>query len=118
MTPDEYRRQNPLGGPAKMFDTIADRIRAGEDLASVMDDYGISFNPSARPTGCAEHLDGPLLSVRGETKLTTVGELRELLTPFTDECPLSALQVRYVSSGAFGAWLRVDVLHNDKDNAP
>lgn len=51
MTPDEYKQANPLGGPATMFDTIAERIRAGEDMASVMDDYGIRFESSARPAG-------------------------------------------------------------------
>lgn len=38
-----YFVPNPLGGPANMFDAIADRIRAGEDMESVMDDYGIKF---------------------------------------------------------------------------
>jgi hypothetical protein len=39
----KYHLPNPLGGPAKLFDAIADRIRAGEDQKSVMDDYGVRF---------------------------------------------------------------------------
>ena len=35
-----YLKPNPLGGPAKVFDTIANRIRAGEDRHAVLDDYG------------------------------------------------------------------------------
>lgn len=39
----EYERQNPLGGPATMFEAIARRIRAGEPLDEVMRDYGLMF---------------------------------------------------------------------------
>jgi hypothetical protein len=43
--PDEKRaahaEANPLGGPARMFDAIAERIRAGEDYYAVLDDYGL-----------------------------------------------------------------------------
>lgn len=40
---DEYERQNPLGGPATMFEVIASRVRAGEPLDEVMRDYGLMF---------------------------------------------------------------------------
>ena len=36
----EYRQKNPLGGPAKVFDAMADRVRAGEDYYAVLRDYG------------------------------------------------------------------------------
>lgn len=36
----EYREKNPLGGPAKVFDAMADAIRAGDDLNAVCSDYG------------------------------------------------------------------------------
>lgn len=36
----EYREKNPLGGPAKVFDAMADQIRAGEDFNKVIADYG------------------------------------------------------------------------------
>ena len=36
-----YLKPNPLGGPAKVFDAIADRIRAGEDYHAVLDDYSL-----------------------------------------------------------------------------
>jgi hypothetical protein len=39
----EYAAKNPLGGPATMFDAIADRIRAGEPMDAVLDDYGLTF---------------------------------------------------------------------------
>ena len=35
-----YHKVNPLGGPAKVFDAIADRIRAGEKCVDVLADYG------------------------------------------------------------------------------
>lgn len=39
----EYRQKNPLGGPAKMFEAAASRIRAGEPLEYVLEDYGLRF---------------------------------------------------------------------------
>jgi hypothetical protein len=46
--PDEKRaahaEANPLGGPATMFETIAGRIRAGEEFYAVLADYGLSLN--------------------------------------------------------------------------
>ncbi len=38
----EYADGNPLGGPASIFDAIAERIRAGEDYDAVLHDYGIT----------------------------------------------------------------------------
>jgi hypothetical protein len=38
---EEYAKHNPLGGPATMFETIARRLRAGEEYHEVMHDYGI-----------------------------------------------------------------------------
>lgn len=37
-----YEAANPLGGPARMFDAIAERIRSGEDYHSVLADYGVT----------------------------------------------------------------------------
>ena len=39
----KYHKPNCLGGPAKMFDAIADRIRAGEKMKAVMADYDLKF---------------------------------------------------------------------------
>ena len=36
-----YAAANPLGGPASMFETIASRLRAGEDYQAVLDNYGV-----------------------------------------------------------------------------
>ncbi|MGH9369694.1 MAG: hypothetical protein ACRD3M_18740 [Thermoanaerobaculia bacterium] len=44
-----YRKANPLGGPAKMFRAIAERLEAGEDYWAVMQDYGIMFRQPRRP---------------------------------------------------------------------
>ena len=37
---EKYKRLNPLGGPAKTFDAMASRIRAGEGYFEVLADYG------------------------------------------------------------------------------
>ena len=42
----KYHKPNCLGGPAKMFDAIADRIRAGEKMKSAMSDYDLRFKRS------------------------------------------------------------------------
>lgn len=39
----EYADKNPLGGPATMFYAIGDRIRAGDPMDAVLDDYGLRF---------------------------------------------------------------------------
>ena len=36
----EYREKNQLGGPAKVFDAMADQIRAGDDYNAVLKEYG------------------------------------------------------------------------------
>jgi hypothetical protein len=38
---EHYAKVNPLGGPATMFETIASRLRAGEEYHEVLHDYGI-----------------------------------------------------------------------------
>lgn len=40
-TAKEYATNNPLGGVARMFETMAERIRAGERYDSVLTDYGL-----------------------------------------------------------------------------
>lgn len=40
---EAYAKANPLGGPATMFDAIANRLRAGEPMAEVLEDYGLRF---------------------------------------------------------------------------
>ena len=42
----KYHKPNCLGGPAKMFDAIADRMRAGESMQECMADYCLMFKPS------------------------------------------------------------------------
>jgi hypothetical protein len=37
----DYAAKNPLGGPARVFEVIADRIRAGEDYYAVLEDYDL-----------------------------------------------------------------------------
>lgn len=43
-----YATANPLGGPAKVFEAAAQRIRAGESLTEVMDDYGLAWTSPAK----------------------------------------------------------------------
>jgi hypothetical protein len=40
--PEQYAAQNPLGGPAKIFDAIADAIRAGDDYHATLRRYGFA----------------------------------------------------------------------------
>lgn len=40
--PDQYAAQNPLGGPAKVFDAMADAIRAGDDYHATLRRYGFA----------------------------------------------------------------------------
>jgi hypothetical protein len=40
----KYFGANPLGGPAKVFDAMADRIRAGEDYYAVLADHGFKVD--------------------------------------------------------------------------
>ncbi len=47
----EYRKANPLGGPGKVFDAMADRIRAGDDYYEVLADYGFQVIPPHVTTG-------------------------------------------------------------------
>lgn len=53
MNAEEYRKKNPLGGPAKMFDAIADRIRAGEEYHAVLRDYNLlMLDPNRNSQPC------------------------------------------------------------------
>lgn len=47
---DAYRAANPLGGPAAMFRTIAERLEAGEDYQAVLADYGLAHSERATPS--------------------------------------------------------------------
>ena len=42
-----YTEGNPLGGPAKRFEVMASRIRAGEPEDSVLADYGLCRSAAA-----------------------------------------------------------------------
>jgi hypothetical protein len=37
---EQYQRNNPLGGPAKVFDAMADAIRAGDDYHATLRSFG------------------------------------------------------------------------------
>ena len=43
----EYAERNPLGGPAKVFDAIAERLRAGEEYHAVLADYGLAVSATS-----------------------------------------------------------------------
>ncbi len=38
-----YTKQNPLGGPAKIFDAVADSIRAGDSVELAMAQFGLTW---------------------------------------------------------------------------
>lgn len=42
----KYHKPNPLGGPAKVFDVLADRIRGGEPIKDAMEDMGVKWKRS------------------------------------------------------------------------
>ena len=67
----KYHKPNCLGGPAKMFDAIADRIRAGGKMKSVMTDYDLKFKrPNAKVTG-SPALSASPCGLPGSAALTT-----------------------------------------------
>lgn len=39
----QYHKPNPLGGPAVVFDSCADAIRAGDPIKSAMANYGLRW---------------------------------------------------------------------------
>lgn len=41
----EYAKVNPLGGPARVFEAMAERIRSGEAYEEVLADYGLQEIP-------------------------------------------------------------------------
>jgi hypothetical protein len=62
----KYNKPNCLGGPAKMFDAIADRIRAGEKMKSVMADYELKFKrPNVEFSGAPQLHRGASAGTQG-----------------------------------------------------
>lgn len=45
----EYRKRNPLGGPAVVFDSMASRVRAGDGFYAVLKDFGFQMIDGAEP---------------------------------------------------------------------
>lgn len=43
----KYMQANPLGGPAKVFDAIADQVRCGETLDASMRAFGVKWDKKA-----------------------------------------------------------------------
>ena len=43
-----YHAANPLGGPAKLFDAVADQIRAGESVDAAMRAFELKWDRGAR----------------------------------------------------------------------
>lgn len=54
----EYEKQNPLGGPAKVFDAMADAIRAGDSYESVLKLYGYAETKANHPEQHLEMVSG------------------------------------------------------------
>jgi hypothetical protein len=51
---DRYSGENPLGGPAKVFDAMADAIRAGDEYHAVLRQYGFAEIAAAQPASVQE----------------------------------------------------------------
>lgn len=47
--PEHYAAQNPLGGPAKVFDAMADAIRSGDDYHATLRRYGFAEVKAPQP---------------------------------------------------------------------
>ena len=52
-----YQQANPLGGPAKVFDAMADAIRAGDDYHAVLRQYGYIEAQQQEPVAWATQLN-------------------------------------------------------------
>lgn len=44
----KYHKENPLGGPAKVFDAVADAIRAGDSVGSAMRAFDLKWADAKR----------------------------------------------------------------------
>jgi hypothetical protein len=51
---DRYSGENPLGGPAKVFDAMADAVRAGDEYHAVLRQYGFAEIAAAQPAPVQE----------------------------------------------------------------
>jgi len=67
-----YEAANPLGGPARMFEAIASRIRAGEDYHEVLRDYDLQH--ISRATASSERA---VEGVSVETILATADHIEQ-----------------------------------------
>jgi len=52
----KYHHRNCLGGPASMFDAMADRIRGGEPVASCMEDFGLAWRATSPTDAMAANI--------------------------------------------------------------
>lgn len=120
-----YDRDNPLGGPAKMFDAIAERIRAGEDYHEVLRDYGVTIEWRGREEsrgterGAPDDVDAPQADGPSPSP-STLDELRAEVTslsaqverlksaPLTDdECDRIADEIKYQTGNTWPSRFRV-----------
>ena len=56
----DYAKRNPLGGPAAIFDSCGDAVRAGDPMELAMAAYGLSF-ATAKPVSSGQRLDMPAI---------------------------------------------------------
>lgn len=50
---ENYQHKNPLGGPAKVFDAMADAIRAGDDYHATLRSYGFLERADKKTIDCS-----------------------------------------------------------------
>ena len=58
-----YQHKNPLGGPAKVFEAMAECIRAGDDYYAVLAEYGFQI---AAPREITAEASSPVLGEDGK----------------------------------------------------
>ena len=86
-----YQHKNPLGGPAKVFEAMADCIRAGDDYHAVLAEYG--FQIAAPQPSTAEVSSAPSGPGKG------VGQGDAAVAAFQHDCTAN-MQARCSICGA------------------
>lgn len=97
-SPEDYARQNPLGGVARVFEVIAERLRAGENYDAVLWDYGLQRAQPAQPVAWLRRWGANELG-------------------FSDETEAGSFPVYAAPQPAPAVWTQgqIDALHKDAD---
>jgi hypothetical protein len=69
---ERYAGHNPLGGPAKVFDAMADAIRAGDEYHAVLRQYGFAEIAEPVQEPVAWMVDVDLANYQGQSEFRTI----------------------------------------------